>query len=61
MPSDEIINMVRDRMKMDRDSYKELIKDELLLIDEHLPNGLRKSHIKLVLETSINMHYPGGN
>lgn len=43
-------------MKITKDKYKELIKEDLEWLSK-MPNSLEKQHIEAVLKNSINQFY----
>lgn len=45
-------------IKIDKKSYEKLIKEDLEFLNKHCPDSLELDHIKLILCSSIDWHYP---
>ena len=45
-------------IKIDKSAYEKLIKEDLDFLNKHCPNSLELDHIKLIVCSSIDWHYP---
>lgn len=45
-------------IKINKSTYEWLIKGDLDFLDKHCPDSLELDHIKLILCSSIDWHYP---
>lgn len=45
-------------IKISKDAYKKLIKEDLDFLNEHCPDSPELDHIKLIVCSSIDWHYP---
>ena len=45
-------------IKIDKSAYEKLIKEVLDFLNKHCPNSLELDHIKLIVCSSIDWHYP---
>ena len=50
--------VTKETMKISQKSYTELIEKDMAVVNKHVPDGLEKDHINLVLATSIDTYYP---
>ena len=48
-------------IKIDKSAYEKLIKEDLDFLNKHCPDGLELDHIKLIVCSSIDWHYPDKN
>lgn len=47
-------------IKLNKESYEKLIKEDLDFLNKHCPDGPELDHIKLIVCGSIDWHYPKG-
>ena len=45
-------------IKISREAYEKLIKEDLDFLNEHCPESLELDHIKAIIRSSINWNYP---
>lgn len=45
-------------IKIDKSAYEKLIKEDLDFLNKHCPDSLELDHIKLIICSSIDWHYP---
>lgn len=45
-------------IKIDKSAYEKLIKADLDFLNKHCPDSLELDHIKLIVCSSIDWHYP---
>lgn len=45
-------------VKLNKDSYEKLIKEDLDFLNKHCPDSPELDHIKLIICSSIDWHYP---
>lgn len=45
-------------MKISKESYEKLIKEDLDFLNKYCPDNLELDHIKLILCSSIDWYYP---
>lgn len=45
-------------MKISKEAYEKLIKEDLDFLNKHCPDNLELDHIKLILCSSIDWYYP---
>lgn len=48
-------------IKLNKESYEKLIKEDLDYLNEHCPDSLELDHIKLIVCSSIDWYYPDKN
>lgn len=48
-------------MKISKEAYEKLIKEDLDFLNKHCPDNLELDHIKLILCSSIDWYYPEKN
>lgn len=48
-------------IKLNKESYEKLIKEDLDYLNEHCPDSLELDHIKLIVYSSIDWYYPDKN
>ena len=48
-------------IKIDKNAYEKLIKEDLDFLNKHYPDSLEFDHIKLIVCSSIDWHYPHKN
>lgn len=48
-------------IKISKEAYEKLIKEDLDFLNEHCPESLELDHIKLIVCSSIDWHYPDKN
>lgn len=44
--------------KLNEKTYKELINEDISVLNKHLPDCLERDHIESVLKDSVNRYYP---
>ncbi len=49
------------RIKIDKNAYEKLIKEDLNFLNEHCPDSSELDHIKLIVCSSIDWYYPDKN
>ena len=45
-------------LKIDKSAYEKLIKEDLDFLNKHYPDSLELDHIKLIICSYIDWHYP---
>lgn len=48
-------------IKISKEAYEKLIKEDLDFLDKHCPDSLELDHIKAIIRSSIDWHYPDKN
>lgn len=48
-------------IKIDKNAYEKLIKEDLDFLNKHCPDSLEFDHIKLIVCSSIDWYYPDKN
>ena len=48
-------------IKISKEAYEKLIKEDLDFLKEHCPDSLELDHIKVIICSSIDWHYPDKN
>lgn len=48
-------------IKISKEAYEKLIKKDLDFLNEHCPDSLELDHIKLIVCSSLDWHYPDKN
>lgn len=48
-------------IKISKEAYEKLIKEDLDFLNEHCPDSLELDHIKVIICSSIDWHYPDKN
>jgi hypothetical protein len=48
-------------LRIDKSAYEKLIKEDLDFLNKHCPDSLELDHIKLIICSSIDWHYPNKN
>jgi hypothetical protein len=48
-------------IKIDKNTYEKLIKEDLDFLNKHCPDSLELDHIKLIVCSSIDWYYPDKN
>ena len=48
-------------IKMSKEAYEKLIKEDLDYLNEHCPDSLELDHIKIIVCSSIDWYYPDKN
>ncbi len=47
-------------MKINKSAYEKLVQDDIAAINKHIPDGVIKDHIKLIICDSIDFYYQNG-
>lgn len=50
-------NKIEMSIKISREAYEKLIKEDLDFLNEHCPESLELDHIKAIIRSSINWNY----
>ncbi len=45
-------------IKISKEAYEKLIKEDLYFLNEHCPDSLELDHIKVIIFSSIDWYYP---
>lgn len=45
-------------IKINKESYEKLIKEDILFLDKHCPPALELDHIKAIIRDSVDWYYP---
>lgn len=45
-------------IKISKESYEKLIKEDLAFLDRHCPSTLELDHIKAIIRDSVDWYYP---
>lgn len=48
-------------IKIDKNAYEKLIKEDLDFLNKHCPDSLELDHIKVIICSSIDWYYPDKN
>ena len=48
-------------IKISKEAYEKLIKEDLYFLNEHCPDSLELDHIKVIIFSSIDWYYPDKN
>lgn len=48
-------------IKISKDEYEKLTKEDLYFLNEHCPDSLELDHIKVIIISSIDWYYPDKN
>ena len=48
-------------IKIDKNAYEKIIKEDLDFLNKHCPDSLELDHIKLIVCSSIDWYYPDKN
>lgn len=48
-------------IKISKEAYEKLIKEDLDFLDKHCPERLELDHIKAIIRSSIDWYYPDKN
>ena len=48
-------------IKISKEAYEKLIKEDLYYLNEHCPDSLELDHIKVIIFSSIDWYYPDKN
>lgn len=57
----DIHNGTDMNIKISKEAYEKLIKEDLYFLNEHCPDSLELDHIKVIIFSSIDWYYPDKN
>lgn len=56
-----LITSIDMNIKISKEAYEKLIKEDLYFLNEHCPDSLELDHIKVIIFSSIDWYYPDEN